>query len=156
MTNKTSHPVPNYLNEELMQNNRERGVKFTLSHLMNDQMLLDSYILKKNKGPIERKKGVTINWQCLSQNCYFRATTMDACIEKTNGTHNHDPTVELFTKREGRVKLKEAVAFSDAPLESVFQSLDYYLFNTKCFLLQDCSECCCRDCRGRPLDSSRQ
>ena len=134
VTNKTRHPVPDYLKEELMENNRERGVKFTLSHLMNDQMLLDSYILKKNKGPIERKKGVTINWQCVSQNCYFRATTVDAFIEKTNGTHNHDPTVELFSKREGRVKLKEAVALSDAPLASVFQSININLLALNVFI----------------------
>jgi len=90
--NKTSHPVPDYLKDALMENNLDRGLKFTLSHLMNDQMLLgnlchfsedflilltfeDNNLLKKNKGPIDRKKGVTINWQCLSQNCYYRATT---------------------------------------------------------------------------------
>ena len=82
-------------------------------------ILADNNLLKKNKGPIERNKGVTINWQCLSQNCYFRATTVDADIERTNGSHNHDPNIELFVKREGRIKLKEAVAVSDAPLASV-------------------------------------
>ena len=57
------------------------------------------------------------------QNCYFRATTVDADIEKTNGNHNHDPNVELFIKREGRLKLKEAVAVSDAPLASVVMNV---------------------------------
>ena len=65
-------------------------------------ILADNNLLKKNKGPIERNKGVTINWQCLSQNCYFRATTVDADIERTNGSHNHDLNIELFVKREGR------------------------------------------------------
>ena len=121
--NKTRNPVPDNIKVALAENNVDRGIKFTLSHLMNDQMLLDNYLLKKNKGPIDRKKGVTINWQCVSQNCYFRATTVDADIEKTNGNHNHDPNVELFFKREGRLKLKEAVAASDAPLASVVMNV---------------------------------
>ena len=121
--NKTRNPVPENIKVALAENNVDRGIKFTLSHLMNDQMLLDNYLLKKNKGPIDRKKGVTINWQCVSQNCYFRATTVDADIEKTNGNHNHDPNVELFIKREGRLKLKEAVAVSDAPLASVVMNV---------------------------------
>lgn len=121
--NKTRNPVPEYLKVALAEKNVDRGVKFTLSHLMNDQMLLDNYLLKKNKGPIERKKGMTINWQCVSQNCYFRATTVDADLEKTNGGHNHDPNMELFIKREGRLRLKEAVAASDAPLASVVMNV---------------------------------
>ena len=86
---------------------------------MNDQMLLDNNLLKKNKGPIERKKGLTINWHCITNNCYFRATTVDDDVERENGSHNHDPNKEEFVKREGRVKLKEAVTLSDAPLASV-------------------------------------
>ena len=135
--NTTRHPVPDYLKDALVDNNLDRGVKFTLSNLMNDQMLLgkncfclwiclffsltflDNNLLKKNKGPIQRNKGLTINWQCISQNCYYRATTVDAEIEHTIGVHNHDPNVEQFIKREGRVKLKEAVAVADAPLASV-------------------------------------
>ena len=62
---------------------------------------------------------MTINWVCLTQNCYFRATTVDDKIEHTNGHHNHEPNVEEFHKREGRVKLKKAVAVSDVPLASV-------------------------------------
>ena len=38
--NKTKHPVPDYIKEGLIENNSERGIKFTLSHLMKDQMLL--------------------------------------------------------------------------------------------------------------------
>ena len=43
--NKTSHPVPDYLKDALMENNLDRGLKFTLSHLMNDQMLLGNLFL---------------------------------------------------------------------------------------------------------------
>ena len=66
--NKTKHPVPDLIKEGLVQNNPERGIKFTLSHLMNDQMLLgnimfslshvylfcsDNFLLKKKKGPLD-------------------------------------------------------------------------------------------------------
>ena len=119
MQNKTRHPVPDYLKDVLVEKNQDRGLKFTLSNLMNDQMLLDNNLLKKNKGPIERKKGLTINWHCITNNCYFRATTVDDDVERENGSHNHDPNKEEFVKREGRVKLKEAVTLSDAPLASV-------------------------------------
>ena len=43
--NKTSHPVPDYLKDALMENNLDRGLKFTLSHLMNDQMLLGNLFI---------------------------------------------------------------------------------------------------------------
>jgi len=39
--NTNLHPVPQYIKEALMENNKDRGLKFTLSNLMNDQMLLD-------------------------------------------------------------------------------------------------------------------
>jgi hypothetical protein len=45
--NKTKHPVPAYIKEGLQMNNPERGIKFTLSHMMNDQMLLGK-ICKKD------------------------------------------------------------------------------------------------------------
>jgi hypothetical protein len=38
-------------------------------------ILLDNNLLKKNKGPFERRQGLTINWVCVTQNCYYRATT---------------------------------------------------------------------------------
>ena len=119
MENKTKHPVPDYIKEGLQRNNPERGIKFTLSHMMNDQMLLDNNLLKKKKGPIERVKGLTINWRCVTQNCFFCATTVDCDVEHTNGVHNHDTNVEAFYKREGRIQLKEAVSASDVPLASV-------------------------------------
>ena len=133
--NKTKHPVPDLIKEGLVQNNPERGIKFTLSHLMNDQMLLgniimfslchfylfcsDNFLLKKKKGPLDRKKGLTINWKCVTQNCYFCATTVDFYLEHSNGVHNHESNVEAYHKREGRIKLKRAAIGSDAPLASV-------------------------------------
>jgi hypothetical protein len=80
---------------------------------------LDNNLLKKKKGPIARVKGLTINWKCVTQNCYFCATTVDCDVEHTNGVHNHDTNAEAFYKREGRIQLKEAVAASDVPLASV-------------------------------------
>jgi hypothetical protein len=82
-------------------------------------ILLDNNLLKKNKGPFERRQGLTINWVCVTQNCYYRATTVEDCVAHTNGQHNHDPNIEEFHKREGRVQLKKAVAISDAPLAAV-------------------------------------
>ena len=70
---------------------------------------LDNNLLKKQKEPLERKQGVTIN-------CYFRATTINDNVDHTNGLHNHEPNIEEYHKREGRVKLKEAVAVSDVPV----------------------------------------
>ena len=80
---------------------------------------LDNNLLKKKKGPIERVKGLTINWKCVTQHCYFCATTVNDYVEHTNGVHNHDPNVEEYYKREGRIQLKEAVSVSDVPLASV-------------------------------------
>ena len=88
-------------------------MKFTVS------ILLDNNLLKKNKGPSERRQGLTINWVCVTQNCYYRATTVEDCVSHTNGQHNHEPNIEEFHKREGRVQLKKAVAISDAPLAAV-------------------------------------
>ena len=155
--NKTKYPVPDYIKKALERNNPDRGIKFTLSNLMNDQMLLgrnklglscaklsstlasyslltiiiylDNNLLKKKKGPLERKQGVTINWVCVTQNCYFRATTVNDNVDHTNGLHNHEPNIEEYHKREGRVKLKEAVAVSDVPVSSVrFPFLCFHRF----------------------------
>lgn len=82
-------------------------------------IVLDNNLLKKKKGPIQRQKGLTINWKCVTQNCYFCATTVDDYVEHSNGSHNHEPNIELFHKREGRVLLKESAAGSDVPLASV-------------------------------------
>ena len=82
-------------------------------------IFLDNNLLKKNKGPFERRQGLTINWVCVTQNCYYRATTVNDCVAHTNGQHNHQPNIEEFHKREGCVKLKKAVAISDVPLASV-------------------------------------
>ena len=38
--NKTKNPVPDYVKKALERNNPDRGIKFTLSNYMNDQMLL--------------------------------------------------------------------------------------------------------------------
>ena len=40
VSNTTLYPVPENIKEALMENNKDRGLKFTLSNLMNDQMLL--------------------------------------------------------------------------------------------------------------------
>ena len=82
-------------------------------------IFLDNNLLKKNKGPFERRQGLTINWVCVTQNCYYRATTVNDCVAHTNGPHNHDPTIKDFHKREGCVKLKKAVAISNLPLAAV-------------------------------------
>ena len=90
---------------------------------------LDNNLLKKQKEPLERKQGVTINWVCVTQNCYFRATTINDNVDHTNGLHNHEPNIEEYHKREGRVKLKEAVAVSDVPVFSVtFPFLCFHRF----------------------------
>ena len=38
--NTTRYPVPEYIKEALVENNPDRGIRFTLSNLLNDQMLL--------------------------------------------------------------------------------------------------------------------
>ena len=75
--------------------------------------------MKKNKGPIARKKGLTINWTCISQSCSFRATTVEDQVEHTTGFHHHPHNVEKFHKRESRVKLKAALTVNDISLTEV-------------------------------------
>ena len=44
--NTTRHPVPDHIKEGLERNNQDRGIKFTLSNLMNDQMLIGKIFSK--------------------------------------------------------------------------------------------------------------
>ena len=83
----------------------------------------DNFLLKKNRGPVSRRKGLTINWSCVNKECYFRATTVEGQLEFSTGFHNHQENVEKFLKRENRVKLKKAVAASDVPLAEVLHNL---------------------------------
>jgi len=121
--NTNLHPVPQYIKEALMENNKDRGLKFTLSNLMNDQMLLDNFLLRKNRGPITRRKGQTINWSCINRDCFFRTTTVDGQVEPYTGFHNHQENVEKYLKRESRLKLKNALVACNDPLKDVVHSL---------------------------------
>ena len=84
--------------------------------------------MKKNKGPTARKKGLTINWQCVTQNCSYRATTVDGHVELSTGLHNHQQNVEKFLKRESRVRLKTALTATDDPVAEVSKSEDDILY----------------------------
>ena len=83
----------------------------------------DNFLLKKNKGPMTRRKGLTIKWTCINKDCYFRTTTVDNKVEESTGFHNHMENVEKFLKRENRLKLKKALAACDDPLKDVVHSL---------------------------------
>ena len=69
---------------------------------------------------MSKKQGLTINWQCVLKNCAYRLVSVDGTIKSETGSHNHDPNLEQFVKREGRVEIKKAVAAADgAPTASV-------------------------------------
>ena len=68
--------------------------------------------MRKNRGPLPLKQGLTINWECLLKDCYYRMVTVEGDIKGEFESHNHHPTLDRFVKREARVKLKKAVASS--------------------------------------------
>ena len=111
--------ISDNLKEILIEKNVERGVQFTVSQKGNDQMLLDNNVLKKNKGPMTKKKGLTINWVCIMKSCPFKATTIESDILPSKHEHNHDPTIEGWHKRVGRAQLKNTAGTVDASLAVV-------------------------------------
>ena len=75
--------------------------------------------MKKNKGPLMKKKGMTINWNCITSSCPCKMRTIDGFVMPDSKDHNHDPTIEQWHKRVGRAKLKSTAATVDASLALV-------------------------------------
>ena len=83
--------------------------------------------MKKYKGHLMKKKGMTINWNCIIHSCPCKMRTIDGVVMPDSNDHNHDPTIEQWHKRVGRAKLKSTVSVS------VFGIIPYniYMSNNK-------------------------
>jgi len=108
-TNPNRHLVPEDLQRLIIQGNKGRSVKFTLSQRQNTQMVVDDYVLKKKKGPYSTRGRRVINWKCVNDVCPYTCVTCESQILEKSNYHNHPPQPELYVKKQARVKIRESI-----------------------------------------------
>ena len=108
-TNPNRHLVPEDLQRLIIQGNKGRSVKFTLSQRQNTQMVVDDYVLKKKKGPYSTRGRRVINWKCVNDVCPYTCVTCESQILEKLNYHNHPPQPELYVKKQARVKIRESI-----------------------------------------------
>ena len=106
-----------YLVQEDLQNliisqNPGRSIKFTQSQRQNTQLVLEDFILKKNRGPIVKRGCRVINWKCEKQFCHFTASTKEGKLVE-NGRHNHPAQPDIVLYKETRAILRQNIAVTE-------------------------------------------
>ena len=122
--NSLKHLVPDDLKSVLIKENKDRGLKFTYSQRMNDQMVVDGFIMKKKKGPVLKDEGRIINWKCVDTLCRYSLVTLEGKIREAGAEHNHEASVELFNKKQVRAKIREDF---ENGCGSVNEAVEYYV-----------------------------
>ena len=102
------HLVPVTLQNQIISSNPQHMIKFILSQRNNTQMVIDDFVLKKKKGPLQWRNMSKIYWACVIELCGYRCNTTDGHIEVT-GQHNHGPQPDLILKKEVRAHFKQEI-----------------------------------------------
>ena len=117
LENPNKHLVSEDLQQLIIQQNTDRKIQFTFSQRMNNQMVLDDFVLKKKKGPYMCRNGRTVNWRCTLESCQYTAVTWEGSIkEESKEQHNHPANPELLAKKQARAKLRENMTLHQSPV----------------------------------------
>ena len=91
--------VPEELKNLIKMCNPQQNIEFVLSQRQNTQMILNNFLLRKRKGPMNQFRGRTIHWTCSQEGCSFTCTSVEGRLTNSRYTHNHTPQREQVRKR---------------------------------------------------------
>ena len=109
--NLVKNPVPDDLKQKIITSNPNQSIEFIYSQRMNDQMVLNSYILKKKKGPIVKNNKRRMYWMCIAAGCPVRVTSMEGQLTYAFRGHNHLPEHADVLRRKHKAKLRGKICF---------------------------------------------
>ena len=83
-----------------------------LSQRQNTQLVLDDFLLKKNRGPYVGRGCRIINWKCARNSCRFTASTREGKLAEKS-QHNHPAQSELILYKQTRAIIRQNVAVTE-------------------------------------------
>ena len=105
--NPNLHLVPEDLKYLIVTTNPEREIRFLHSQRLNDQMVVDDYVMKKKKGPYVSRKGArVIAWRCVKPACTYRCLSTEGELKDKDRLHNHGPEPEEVARRQAYFRVK--------------------------------------------------
>ena len=86
------------MKESHIKRNPNHRIQFTKSQHGGTLLLLDDFLYRKNKGPLQRKAGLCIYWVCFNANCKVRLISEDGTFAMIQSGHDHQSNFNCFER----------------------------------------------------------